>query len=201
LSQFTTPFEISPVDADRRKNKWGDERGTDIFVRNRRLMLRKILFVFLVLFLAIQFIRPGKNLSGDRSHGIATAYHVPGDIGLLLQKACADCHSNKTNYPWYAEVQPVGWWLYNHVQNGKRHFNLDEFTARRIGYQYKKMDDCIEQLKNGWMPLDSYTWIHRHAILSDAEKQTLIKWCDAVKGEMRLKYPADSLVPPRRGQH
>lgn len=161
-------------------------------------MFRKILLVLIALFIIIQFVRPAKNLSADSAKSLNTLYPVPPKVDKILQASCADCHSNKTVYPWYAEVQPVGWWLNNHIKDGKRHFNLDDFAGRRIAYQYKKMDDCIEQLKRDDMPLGSYTWIHRYAILTPADKQTLIDWCDGVKSEIKSKYPADSLVMPKR---
>jgi hypothetical protein len=161
-------------------------------------MIRKILLVLACLFLIIQFVRPAKNRSADTSKNIHTLYTVPADVDKILATACADCHSNKTVYPWYAEVQPVGWWLNNHIKEGKRHFNLDDFTRRRVAYQYKKMDDCIEQLHQGDMPLDSYTWIHHNARLSAADKQKLVDWCESVKAEIKAKYPPDSLVMPKR---
>jgi hypothetical protein len=164
-------------------------------------MFRKILLFILILLCIAQVIRPEKNLSGDTAKNIRTLYAVPSNVSTLLTTACADCHSNKTIYPWYAEVQPVGWWLNNHIKEGKRHFNLDEFTGRRIGYQYKKMDDCIDELKEGGMPLDSYTWIHHNARLGEADKQVLIDWCESVKNEIRAKYPPDSLVMPKRVVH
>jgi hypothetical protein len=164
-------------------------------------MIRKILLVLAGLFLLIQFVRPAKNLTADTARNIHTLYTVPSDVDKILETSCADCHSNKTIYPWYAEIQPVGWWLNNHIKDGKRHFNLDDFTGRRISYQFKKMDDCIEQLNNGDMPLDTYTMIHHHARLSAADKQTLINWCESVKAEIKSKYPADSLVIPKRRGH
>jgi hypothetical protein len=164
-------------------------------------MIRKILLVLAGLFIVIQFVRPAKNLSADTGKNIHTLYAVPPDVDKILETSCADCHSNKTAYPWYAEVQPVGWWLNNHIKEGKRHFNLDDFTGRRIAYQYKKMDDCIEQLHNDDMPLESYTMIHHNARLSPAEKEVLINWCESVKTEIKSKYPADSLVMPKRGGH
>jgi len=169
--------------------------------KTHRQMIRKILFVLAGLFIVIQFVRPAKNLSADTGKNIHTLYAVPAEVNKILETSCADCHSNKTVYPWYAEVQPVGWWLNNHIKEGKQHFNLDDFAGRRINYQFKKMDDCIEQLKKGDMPLGSYTLIHRNALLSAADKQTLINWCESVKSEIKSKYPADSLVMPKRGGH
>jgi hypothetical protein len=87
-------------------------------------MLKKILLSLLALLVLIQFFRPEKNLSGERSNDISTQYHVPQNINILFDKACNDCHSNTTRYPWYSNIQPVAWWLADHVNDGKRHLNL-----------------------------------------------------------------------------
>lgn len=161
-------------------------------------IFRKVLLVLLVIFVILQAFRPAKNKNGDTSGSIAHTYPVPPDVQQILAKACNDCHSNNTRYPWYAEVQPVGWWLANHVKDGKRHLNFDEFTSGPIARRYKKLDECIEQVKNGDMPLPSYTIIHKDAILTDAEKQALYAWCNGIRDSIRTHYPADSLVLKRK---
>jgi hypothetical protein len=162
-------------------------------------MIKKIFLFLVVVFVLIQFVRPAKNRAGDTAKDIRTKYAVPDSVANILARACNDCHTNNTRYPWYAEVQPVAWWLNNHIVNGKRHFNLSEYAGRRINYQYKKMDDCIEQIDKGEMPLESYTWIHKDAILTEAEKATLKNWCENVKDSIKAWYPADSLKMPKRG--
>jgi hypothetical protein len=160
-------------------------------------MFKKVLIIIAILLILIQFIRPSRNKSGELSKDISTAYEVPADIKTIFQRACNDCHSNMTVYPWYAEVQPVGWWLNNHIEEGKRHLNLNNFTTLRIAVQKKKMEDIIEQIKKGEMPLDSYTWIHTHAKLSETDKQTIIGWSQGIINEIKAKYPADSLILKR----
>jgi hypothetical protein len=157
-------------------------------------MIKKILFGLVIALLIIQFIRPSKNVSGDTSKDISNAYKVPDDVKAILDRSCNDCHSNKTVYPWYAEVQPVGWWLSNHVTDGKRHFNLNSFASLKVAVQNKKMQECIEQIKQGDMPLSSYTLIHKNAELSEADKQTMYSWCREIMGTIKAKYPADSLI-------
>ena len=71
---------------------------------------------------------------------------------------------------------------------------MSEFNGYRIARQYKKLEECIEEVKEGGMPLPSYTIIHREAILSDVEKQTLVAWCENIRDSIKAKYPADSLV-------
>jgi hypothetical protein len=81
-----------------------------------------------------------------------------------------------------------------HIKKGKKGMNLDEYTNKRLRYQYHKMEDLIEQVKEGEMPLNSYTWIHKNAILSQSEKNSLINWANSVMDTMKAKYPIDSLI-------
>jgi hypothetical protein len=60
------------------------------------------------------------------------------------------------------------------------------------------MEECIEQLKSGEMPLESYTVIHKEARLTDAERQLVIKWSESVLDSMKRQYPADSLIMKRK---
>jgi hypothetical protein len=159
--------------------------------------IARFLLIVLVILIAIQFIRPEKNQSASlTTNDISEVYSVPQDVQAILSKACNDCHSNNTIYPWYNTIQPVAWWLNNHIKNGKRHLNFSDFGGYRIARQYKKLKDCEEELKEGDMPLNSYTWIHKNAILSTQEKQKLTDWCELVRTTIRSNYPADSLIAP-----
>jgi hypothetical protein len=161
-------------------------------------LYQKILLALLVVFLLMQAIRPTRNLSASTENDISVSYAVPDEVKTILAKACNDCHSNKTEYPWYANIQPAAFWLNDHVVDGKRHFNFNEFNKYRIAKQYKKLEECIEEVKEGEMPLESYTIIHKNAILTEAEKITLTNWCLTVRDSIKAKYPADSLVLPKR---
>ncbi len=161
-------------------------------------MIRKIVIGLVIVLVIIQFIRPAKNLSGDTSKDISIGYAVPDDIQAIFKRSCNDCHSNQTVYPWYAEVQPVGWWLNHHVEDGKRHLNLNNFTSMRIAFQKKKLEEIMEQVKKDEMPMSSYLWIHTNAKLSDPDKQALNAWCQQQIDSIKAKYPADSLVLPKR---
>ena len=103
-------------------------------------MIKKILLFLLVAFVVMQAFRPAKNNSGEKSKDISLSYPVPDSVTKIFEKACYDCHSNNTRYPLYAEVQPLGWWLNDHVTDGKKHFNLNEFSGYRIAKQYKKLE-------------------------------------------------------------
>ena len=156
-------------------------------------MIKKILIVLLVALVVIQFIRPAKNTSGEKSKDITTLYKMPDNVQMVFNKACADCHTNNTNYPWYAAVQPLGFWLEDHVKEGKRELNFNEFASYRIAKQNHKLEEVIEQVKEGEMPLKSYTIIHKEADLTASERAILTNWCQSIMDTLKANYPADSL--------
>src|SRR6478752_6189349 len=162
-------------------------------------MLKKILLAVLALLIIIQFIHPSRNISqGNQPNNIVHAFNVPTDVKTILDKACMDCHSNNTRYRWYFKIQPVDWWLTHHINEGKEELNLDEYTNKPLRYQYHKMESTVDQVKKGEMPLDSYLWVHKDAILTEKEKNTLINWAQGITNEMKAKYPADSLVRKKK---
>ncbi|MFN8242905.1 MAG: heme-binding domain-containing protein [Ferruginibacter sp.] len=157
---------------------------------------KKILLVLLLAFIVIQFFRPAKNIAaGPEAYAkdISTIHAVPADVQTILKKACNDCHSNNTVYPWYNNIQPVAWWLANHVKEGKRELNFSEFANYSPRRQYIKLDEVNKLVKNGEMPLSSYTWIHKDAKLTDAEKLTIANWVTTIRDSMAAIYPKDSL--------
>jgi len=158
-------------------------------------MRKKILITLAVLLVIIQFIHPDKNkASGPQTNSLATNITVPDNIKNILAKACNDCHTNNTNYPWYSHIQPVDWWMDHHVREGKRELNFDEYANRPLRYQYHKMEEIADEVEEGEMPLDSYTWMHRDARLTETEKKEVIDWANNVRAEMESKYPRDSLI-------
>ncbi len=126
--------------------------------------------------LLAQFIRPEKNQSNASPAPILERYPASEQVVDILQRACNDCHSNFTEYPWYAEVQPVASWLANHVEEGKEHLNFSDFTNGSAKKQAHKFEEIIEMTQKGEMPLNSYTWAHRNAVLTETEKEALIDW-------------------------
>lgn len=164
-------------------------------------MLKKILYVLLVALIIIQFFHSKRNkTTGDQANYIGKIYAVPDDVKSILEKACNDCHTNNTRYPWYCNFQPIDWWTNKHIQDGKRGFNLDEFANKSLRYQYNKLGDVKEQIEKGEMPLNSYLWINKDAKLTDAEKNKIFAWTESIREEMKAKYPMDSLVRKKRPQ-
>ena len=108
-------------------------------------------------------------------------------MGTILQTSCFDCHSNYTNYPWYTNIQPIGWWLNHHVDEGKEELNFSEFESYSLKRKLHKLEEIKEMVEEGEMPLSSYTLIHGDTKLSPEQKEILYTWVT----ETRL-YLSDS---------
>lgn len=145
-------------------------------------IIKKILIGVVILFVVIQFFRPEKNIAtADSPNAIGLHYPVPEDVNALLRTSCTDCHSNNTRYPWYSNIQPVAWWLQDHVDEGKRKFNFDEFNSYDAKKKQKKLKEVVEMIEEDEMPLTSYTLIHRTAALSAQDKAKIIAWAKALQ--------------------
>ena len=146
--------------------------------------MRKIKIVFLILlvvFVLIQFIRPAKNQSTSQelTTDITGIYAVPNDVQTILKNACYDCHSNNTQYPWYVNIQPVGWFMAGHIKNGKKELNFNEYGTYSSKRQRNKLKRMKEQIEENKMPLSSYTLIHREARLTANQKEQITRWIDS----------------------
>jgi hypothetical protein len=148
-------------------------------------LLKKILLGLVLLFVAGQFIRPTKNIAaGPSANDITAHYPTPPAVKALLTTACYDCHSNTTRYPWYAEIQPTGWWLASHVEDGKKHLNFSEFAAYAPKRAVHKMEEVMDTVTEHEMPLSSYTLIHRDARLTDEQIKLLADWAETVRAKI-----------------
>jgi hypothetical protein len=140
----------------------------------------------LAVFACIQFIRPALNTQPDgTARDFATTWKVPQQVIQPLQHACYDCHSNHTNYPWYAYVQPVAWFLERHIRKGKAELNFSAFGSYGTRRQISKLSGIGNSLKDGTMPPGSYTLMHPEARLTKEEKDIIIGWTTMTKDSLR----------------
>ena len=140
-----------------------------------------LLFLAGVLVL-IQFIQPARNISVQAHPAdISRIYPMEEKVEGILKTSCYDCHSNNTDYPWYAHIQPGGWWLASHIRKGKEELNLNEFGNYSLRRQQSKLKAIANSIKYGTMPLSSYVLIHRNARLSKAEQELILNWIEETK--------------------
>jgi len=147
--------------------------------------MKKIAILLVVVLILIQLFHPQKNISSQpKPNAIEQHYTVPENVSTLLKNACYDCHSNNTTYPWYNNLQPVAWWLSSHVNDGKRHLNFDEFNLYTVEKKKKKLSEISKTIKEGEMPLSSYTLMHTNAKLSDEQKKEISEWATALEKQI-----------------
>ncbi len=146
---------------------------------------RRVGIGLLLLLLASQFWRPAKNEAATPGpNDINVKHPVPAKVQALLQRACYDCHSNNTHYPWYAEVQPVRWWLDRHIKEGKRRLDFSEFNSYTAKRAAKKLEEVDDEVTDHRMPLKSYTWVHPGARLTPDEIKLLANWAESLRDEI-----------------
>lgn len=146
----------------------------------KNISVKKIIIGLGIFLVLIQFYRPEPNngsVLGDND--ITHTVPVQDEVMQILKTSCFDCHSNHTDYPWYNNIQPVGIWLANHVNEGKRELNFSEFNKYKAKRKRHKLEEMVKEIKEHEMPLGSYTIIHKNAVLSNEQAQLLINWADS----------------------
>ena len=134
-------------------------------------LVKIITLVLLVAFVGIQFIPATRNQSDlIPETDFMLVNKVPETIQKKLQVSCYDCHSNNTKYPWYNKIQPVTWFLENHIEEGKAELNFNEWDSLSNRRKKSKLRSIIKQIESGEMPLESYTLIHKDATFTEAEE-------------------------------
>jgi hypothetical protein len=144
-------------------------------VMRRRIKAAAI--VIGTLAIAIQFIRPARtNPMSPPEASLAARLHVPDDAARVLDRACRDCHSNGTRWPWYSQIAPVSWFVIDHVNHGRSHFNYSTWASYDRDEARKLLEGSCELAEAGKMPLGSYLIMHGHARLSSTDVETLCRW-------------------------
>jgi len=148
-------------------------------------MWKKIILASIIIVVIAQFFQPPHNNGSsmgpkDISHVVA----MPSDVSAIMQRACFDCHSDHTDYPWYSRITPVNWWLNDHINEGKHELNFSQFATYTAKRMQRKLDEVGETVKEGEMPLSSYTSIHKDAKLDDAQRALLTSWAATAKARI-----------------
>lgn len=155
-------------------------------------------WLLLIALVVAQFFQPDLNDEPSFSgHRLTDRYRIPDNVSEIIDMSCKDCHSNTTRPMFYMRIQPVGWWVNHHIEEGKEELNFDEFGAYPLRVQYHKLEEIVEMVEEGEMPLTSYTLIHGDAKLSDVQKESLINWANGMIDTMEARYPKDSLEMKR----
>src|SRR5579862_7684844 len=129
-----------------------------------------------ILAVLIQFVPFG------HSHTNPPVTKEPGwdspQTASLFHRACYDCHSNETTWPWYSRVAPISWLVHRDVVEGRRHLNFSEWSALPPEKQARRKKSSAREVQKGTMPLWFYLPLHSAARLSEADRGVIARWAD-----------------------
>ena len=145
-------------------------------------MHKPVRFVCILLvggFVLIQFFQPERNHGTiDPEIDLLTYSTIPDSLANILMNSCYNCHSNRTNYPWYSYIAPVSWMLQRHVDRGKKELNMSNFGDLEKSQKIGVLADLCDVIESGSMPLKSYLIIHRNARITDSETELFCDWTE-----------------------
>jgi hypothetical protein len=142
-----------------------------------RKVLKAVAALLFLMFAGVQLVRPERaNPPAAAGQSLEEHARVPPEVAGVLQRSCMDCHSNRTDWPWYSNVAPASWFVVDHVNDGRRHLNFSRWGT----YDRRRADNLLKEIcataQSGFMPLDSYTLVHRGARLAPSDVKTLCQW-------------------------
>ena len=139
--------------------------------------IKPIALAALAALIIIQFFQIEKtNPESNSTQDIFVKHAADDALVSNINEACYDCHSNHSEFPWYTYVQPVGWWINGHIKNARKHLNFSEFVGFDDKKAKHKLDECIEYVEEGKMPLASFKLTHPEARITDTERATMVAW-------------------------
>lgn len=140
-------------------------------MRRRGKLLRWVLLGLAGLLLVVQLVPTDRS-----TPPVVSEVSAPGEVMTILRRACYDCHSNETRWPWYARIAPLSWWMAAHVRDGRGDLNFSDWPTFDFELQELAFRDIEEQISKGEMPLRNYTILHRAARLSEADRELILGW-------------------------
>jgi hypothetical protein len=122
----------------------------------------------------LQFFQPHVgNPPSDPSASFESVVKPPQEVASTLNRACKDCHSHETVWPWYSRVSPVSWLVARDVEKGRKHLNLSQWNIYGAEMSRARINEMCEEAKAGKMPLSQYVAMHPDARLSAADVSAL----------------------------
>ena len=106
---------------------------------------------------------------------------APIEVEILLRRACYDCHSNETRWPWYAYVAPVSWMIVEDVEHGREVMNFSEWGRYDEKKRAKRASHAVDEIEDGEMPLSKYVRMHPEAAVSGEELELLRRWAESLE--------------------
>ena len=146
-----------------------------------------------LLIIACQFVRPRKtNPPVDSAQTIQVSMRVGSEVSRVLERSCADSHSDLTAWPWYSSVAPASWLVIRDVNERREALNLSRWGLYGDGQKAKLLTKMCEEISNGKMPMPTYLVIHRHAHMSYPDIQAVCSWAQVSSQVLTSIAPAEA---------
>jgi heme-binding protein len=150
--------------------------------------LKRSFLILIALAGVIQLARPERsNPSSDPSEHIGAVLPVHPEVAGVFSRACNDCHSNDTMWPWYSNVAPASWLLAKDVQEGRREMNFSTWRSYQGEKQQELLGDICKEVNSGEMPGPAYTLAHPKARLTQAERAAVCAWTTSIVPSMTVE--------------
>ena len=164
-------------------------------------MKKKIFLAIIAIIVLIQFFRIDKtNPEVITENDFITITQPSEEVTTILKTACYDCHSNESKYPWYTNIAPISWWVKQHINEGREELNFSEWGTFKAKKKDHKLEELIEEVEEGEMPLKEYTWTHAEANLTKEQKELLIQWIKEIRAAAKEKKKAKKTLHLNNGE-
>lgn len=148
--------------------------------------IKWILLAFVVVTIVASFIHPfGRVKAADSPRPLFSGAQVETPLFNIVQRSCASCHSEQTNWPWYSYVAPASWMVEKDVHDGRDHLNMSHWDEYSVEKRIEILAQISVMVRNKQMPLPRYTWLHSEAKLSDSDISSIDRWSHAERKRLR----------------
>ncbi len=156
-----------------------------------RKALRTLVFVLLGT-LIVASVNSDKRRPEKSDAPLLAGAHVPREVRATIERACRDCHSEATRYPWYSYIVPVSWLIDRDVRRGRERLNFSKWGEYSVIRRERCLSEIANQVQDRGMPLAVYTFIHRDAKLSDGDIDAVFEWTQAERARLIMESAAKS---------
>ena len=141
------------------------------------------------------FIQPFGSLRGPQTNqAILPDAQIDPKTLAIIQRACQNCHSQNTEWPWYSRVAPASWLLARDVQQARLHMNLSQWQDYSAADRSRLLSEIGSAVRNREMPVQRYVWLHPEARLTEIERQQIYLWTRKERSRLRTLEPGST--PP-----
>lgn len=137
-------------------------------------LFKRVALALAAFLVVAQLVRPAPT-----NPAVESDLDAPPDVKAILRRACYDCHSHETVWPWYAHVAPTSWLVVHDVNHGRRELDFSRWAAYDAKKRVKKVRAIAEEVDEGDMPPWYYAPMHGSARLSDGDRARLDAWAAA----------------------